>query len=222
MKLRYYSIPLAVVALCSVMALFVRFSAAPPIDIQNCNISIQGSFTDGRIEFMDINIPTTMEGATSEAELIVRARFAGDRMVANRGLYSQVTVQEVYKGSEDLVGEQICVVEQLSVFPDYLNTWGVSIPLQEDNDYLLFLRSVSFRPERRLTELQKREYYPVTLTPLSAFRIAKEKQTEVFPEGDLIPLRDLSGYDLATCQEADLHYYYGFRDEQFEKYGIVP
>lgn len=223
MKMRMYAIPIAVVLLCGILALLVRITSFQSSqNLEDRDIDFITSFGNEKSTLLGDTAYSRPSTLIEQAEVIVRAQFSGDRMVSSRGLYTEVTVKEVYKGSQNLMGKQLCVIEEMSVFPDYLNIPNVYLPLQEGDDYLLLLEPVSFEPGRKLTELQKREYYPVSKSCLSAYRIVTEKQTKVFSENDLLPLHKMKGLDVKTSKQSDLNLYYQFRDELFDLYSIHP
>lgn len=224
MKAKYYTIPIAVFVLCSIVAMVVRFTVSnKDSNIMEYMISLSGSFDEIKGSDNDATLPSTVNEIDDMAELVVRAKFERDRIVSEKGLYSKVIIQEVYKGNQDLTGKQLYIVEEMSVFPEtkYLNLHGMYVPLQEGDEYLLLLKKVNFRAERNLTEMQKYEYYPVTQSQLSAYRITKEKQETAFTEEDQITLNQMDGLDVATRKQSDLTLYYQFRDEMFQKYNIT-
>lgn len=226
MKFRYYGFWLLPVLACAVFALTVRFSFTDQSDqIQNFLIDAGSSFHDSKDILASGEGPAEPGQVVGAAKLVIRARFDGTRRVTGEGLYSMVTVEQVLKGDEKLEGKQICIVEEMSVFTTtrFLNIHAPYLPMWAGEEYLLLLDPVQFYPERKLTELQKIQYYPSTQSALSSFRIRKEKSMETFGEDVLmVPLIELKERDLATDEKENLDLYYRFRDALFQKYGIDP
>ena len=223
MKAGWYCIPLAAILACGALALGVRFTANTQSsgNLQSCELSLTGSFD--ATNSLQGDGPSSAEQLAQQSSLIIRAHFEGERIVTGTGLYSMVTVEEVYKGEKALKGQTLCIVEELKVFPGFINLMErMNLPMQENNDYLLFLNPVEFDKRRNLTELQKREYCPVTRSSLSVFRITAQKQTKLFVEDDKVTLEQMRGLDLPATKQSDLDKYYSFRDKLFEMYQIEP
>lgn len=223
MKLRYYSIPLLVVLACAAVALVVRLSyTSPDRSIYDYILNPENSF------FWDKEplVPPDANEIINQSDMIVKAKFDGQRDFNDNGFYTTVTVSEVYQGDQTWVGKQLCVIEELAIidFTQYLNTGGrVYLPLQEGEEYILLLKWVDFLPQRELTPRQATECYPTTQSSLSTYRLTNTVQTELFEyrEDHPVTLNSMKGLDLAVNRQADLDYYYKTKNEIFEQFGIV-
>lgn len=226
MKLRYYSILLVFVLLCCGFGFAVRASFEPfdLDDLMNYEISVNDSYTSKLDEMNGVTVPSDPAAIAGSSDLVVRARFDGSRQVSPDALYSDVEIEEVYKGDEAMAGQTICVVEAMNVVPTtkFLSSDRTYLPLQAGDEYLLLLKKVEFHPSRKLTDEQERQYYPTTQSQKSAYRITADRQTTLFDDPSVlqVPLRDTVGLDLAASSQYTLDAYYQAREVLFQTYGV--
>lgn len=207
MRPRFYAIPAAIVAVCIVFAVVVRFSYTDAGEkVYDYEYTSDGSLTD----MLKENKIASPEGAVDQAELIVEAKYTGSRRVTGCAFYSQVNVSHVYKGEKALAGKEICVIEPEVIFTKtrYVNAGGsFLIPLQPGENYLLLLKHKQFDPQRKLDDFQKSQYYPVTQGAFGCYRLSAEDQTEPMDDKKTYTINSLKGFDIFTNDRKTLDTY---------------
>ena len=196
MKPKFYIIPAAVVAVCLVFAVIVRFSYTDAGEkIYDYAYASDGSLTDVLKE----NKIAEPEDVIDQAELIVEAKYTGIRKVTGYAFYSQVNVTSVYKGDKALIGKEICVIEPVSIFTKtrFVNGAGhFLIPLQQGESYLLLLKHKQFDPRRELNDFQKLQYYPITQGAFGCYRLSDENRTKLIDNNKTYTIKSLKGFDI--------------------------
>lgn len=221
MKFKLYLIPLAALILCVALAGIVRGSYT------NIGEKIYGfDITSvGNLEaFKKAEIQSSQD-LIEKSDLIVRVKFNGERLVTDNAFYSTVHISDVYKGDSKMKGKDIIITESMATFTDtkYLNGYFMSrwIPLQKDTEYLMLLKNIPFRPERKLNEFQQSQYAPITSSPAGCYRIGGQVQTKLFNfEKEKTTLNDLKGYAIYAITQEDLDRYYQLQNEVFKKLNI--
>lgn len=165
----------------------------------------------------------TEKDILDKSELIVEATFRGERKIAYTGFYSNVTIQNVYKGNKDFIGKSIYIVEPLRIFTwtKFINTSAkLYLPLQNNKAYLLFLKKVQFSPERNQNQMQQIEYYLTTEDLLSSYKITSNKQTQLLEDGKLYSLNTLNDFEIPAYNSSDLNLYYQTKNQLFNSLKI--
>lgn len=199
MKPKFYLIPLAIIAVSILAAVCIRSSYTDKgAEIYtSCQYDAEGDLDQLREE-SKISSP---DGIIKQADLIVRAVYGGKRQITSTAFYSQAVIQQVYKGDKSLAGKNICVLEPAMVFvqKNYINGGGhFLVPLQPGNTYLLLLKHKQFAPERKLSEEQKIQYYPVTQGAFGCYRLSGTRQTAPLPSGGAYTISSLKDRDIFT------------------------
>ena len=113
MKLKFYAIPAAIVAVCLVFAVIVRFSYTDA----GAKVYDYAYTSDGVLsDMLKENKITAPNDIINQAELIAEATYTGNRKITGSAFYSQVNVTRVFKGDKALVWNEICVIEPVSTF----------------------------------------------------------------------------------------------------------
>lgn len=228
MKKRWYGIPAVLVVFLLIFAVVIRMGYT------------DSEGTIGNYYFNAVNeqfgedikdAGQRAESLLSEAELVVRVHPTGERTVASREFYTTIQVDQVYKGDVNLRGKSLYFINELAV-QDTVDTpvivsMNCALPMQKDAPYILLLKKMRFHPQRKVQDWQKNQYYAVTNSVESIFRISNQKQTKVFPDFEnqesgklLYTLDDMKTYDCPAKDEKQLKLFYALRDSVFQKIGL--
>ena len=236
---KLYFIPATMLLLCLVVATIARISytnAATAIYDYEYNSSGEYSQLDNSIENaqidpklaslfsgIDLNINNAGE-CVDKAELIVRVKYHGQRDITKTAFYSEVEVEDVLKGDSSLVGSNLCIIESdMNIFTQtkFINACKGWIPLQDGQEYIMLLHRPIFDERRKLNELQKKEYFPITVSPLSCYLLGSQKQTKLIDSSEnKYTINTLKGYDVYATTQQELDTYYQWRDEIFDELNI--
>lgn len=220
MKLKYYSIPLVAVLLCVVFAVAVRFSYTNAGDkIYDYNFVSGGDMTD----LFKTNKITSSSDLMAQSDVIVKAKYIGERKVTSDAFYSNVKVLNVYKGDQTIKGANLCVIEPLAVFTQnkFVNaSRAFLIPLQPDGEYLLCLKHMQFDSARTLDSFQKSQYYPVTQGAFGCYRFSNKNQTKIMDDNKTYTINSLKGLDIFTDDRKVLNTYNQYKEQIFSRLGI--
>lgn len=220
MKLKFYAIPAAIVAVCLVFAVIVRFSYTDG----GAKVYDYAYTSDGVLsDMLKGNKITAPDDIISQAELIAEAKYTGNRKITGSAFYSQVNVTRVFKGDKTLVGKEICVIEPVSTFTKtkFVNGAGrFLIPLQKGENYLLLLKHKKFDPRRTLDDFQQSQYYPVTQGAFGCYRLFAKNQTELMDSNKTYTINSLKGFDIFTGDRKTLNTYYKYKSRIFQCLGI--
>lgn len=202
MKLKYYSIPLAVVLLCVAFAVAVRFSYTNVGDkIYDYSYVSGGNLTD----LFKTNKITSSSDLIAQSDIIVKAKYTGDRKVTSDAFYSTVKVSKVYKGNQAIKGANLCVIEPMAVFTKnkYVNASPSPflVPLQAGDEYILLLKQMQFDPKRKLDDFQKSQYYPVTKGAFGCYRFSNRNQSQIMDENRTYTINSLKNFDIFTYEK---------------------
>jgi hypothetical protein len=225
MKRRWYIIPIAILLVCVVCAFAVRTTYTDTTgDLSDFQYSAGADLTQALDTLGEKDAAKVPQKLADGADLIVQAKFGGDRSVTPNAAFAAVQITQVYKGSANMCGKQIYVLEDMVVHPEpefhNIMTAGCYIPLQMDDTYLLYLKRVQFQPARKQTEFQKSQYYPYTQSALGAFRITNTKQTKLFSSTGHYQLKDYSGCDLPAGKLETIDFYNKVRAQVFAQWKI--
>lgn len=212
MKAKLYFIPLALAAVCLISAFAVRFSYT---DAGNQIYDYPYNASDTLADYLKENNVSSPQDLIREADVIVKAKYNGERQVTTDAFFSQVTVSQVYKGDKALVGKDLCVIETVSVFPKtrYIPSKGFLIPLQTGGEYILLLKQRQFDPGRELDEFQKSQYYPVMKGAFGYYKVSNKKQTQLMSADRQYTLNSLKGMDLFATDQQVLNTYYQYKEQ---------
>lgn len=220
MKLKFYVIPAAVAAACLVFAAVVRFSYSDAgAKIYDYNYAAGGELTD----VLKKNGVAAPEDVINQADLIVEAKYSGNRKVTKNAFFSEVDVGHVYKGDGTLAGKEICVIESMWTFTKthFLNAGGTfSIPLRTGESTLLLLKHKQFDPERKLDAFQKSQYYPVTKSVFGCYRLSPGGRTELVDENKAYTVHSLKDFNIFTGDPQTLETYKRYRAWILGRFGI--
>lgn len=217
MKKRWYFIPVALLLVCVVLAFAVRTtytdtSAQCGQFDYGCSTTLQPALDTLKVKKASDMPEKLIQGA----DLIVQAKFDGDRIFSSNAFFSTVKITRIYKGSQSFQGTELRIVETVDYtsFMKFLSAGnGFYIPLQKGDEYLLILKKVPFQSARKLTAFQKNQYYSYTQSAFGAFRMAKEKQTKIFKEDEKLTLNMLKGYDIPAVDQNTLATYYQVKEK---------
>lgn len=220
MKPKLYFIPLALVLVCALIAAAVRFSYTDAGDKVYDYQYVAGDILADLLKKENITSP---QDVISRADLIVKAKYNGERKITSTAFFSQVKVSQVYKGDGSLIGKELCIIETVSTFMQtrFVNAGGhFAIPLQSGEEYILLLKPKQFDPYRKLDDSQKTQYYPVTQGAFGCYRISDKRQTEIMDEQNKIyTVNTLKGMDVYATDGQILDTYYQYRDQIFSAIG---
>lgn len=225
MKRRWYIIPIAILLVCVVCAFAVRTTYTDTTgDLSGFQYSAGADLTQALDTLGEKDAAKVPQKLADGADLIVRAKFSGDRSVTPNAAFAAVQVEQVYKGDASIQGKQIRILEDMVVHPEpeFHNIMAADcyIPLQTGDTYLLYLKRVQFQPSRKQTEFQKSQYYPYTQSALGAFRITDTKQTKLFSATGQYKLEDFSGCDLPAEKQETIDFYNQVRAQVFAQWKI--
>ncbi|WP_444643178.1 hypothetical protein ACRQU7_01420 [Caproiciproducens sp. R1] len=225
MKKRWYCIPAVLALVCLVLAGVVRVSYQNAGEsIYNYGFETGNTFDVVFQEFSVTDVNQMPDKLIENSDIIIRAKYSGNRFVTGEGFYSPVTVEEVYKGDSEFNGKQLYILEAVDTYTytRYVNTISKAyLPLQKNSEYVLLLKKVQFDPERKLTDFENSQYYPITQTAAGAYRLSNQKQTKVFswaknPES----MNSLAGYDIPVEDKKQLDIYYQLKSGVLGELGI--
>lgn len=220
MKARLYFIPLALAAVCLISAFVVRFSYT---DSGNQIYDYPYNASDTLADYLKENNVSSPQDLIREADVIVKAKYDGERQVTTDAFFSQVKVSQVYKGDHALVGKDLCVIETISAFPKtrYMSAKGFLIPLQAGDEYILLLKQRQFDPDRKLDEFQKSQYYPAMQGAFGYYRVSNVKQTQLMnTDRQQYTLNSLKGMDLFATDQQVLNTYYQYKEQILKMIGM--
>ena len=207
MKPKFYAIPAALIAACLIFAVIVHFSYTDESEkVYDYAYESDGSLTD-LLKESKINAP---EDVANQAELVVEAKYTGNRKITGDAFYSQMNISHVYKGEQALAGKEVYVIESMSVFTKthYINAGNsFVIPLQPGEKYLLLLKHKQFDPKRKLDDFQTSQYYPVTQGAFGCYRLSSENQTKLIDSNKTYTIRSLKAFDVFTNNQKTLDTY---------------
>lgn len=222
MKRKWYLIPAALVLACVLFAGIVRVSYTDTVagELHTYLFLPGGENWDAVFQKNGIQSP---EDLPAQADVIVKARFDGERRVRSNAFYSAVSVEEVYRGEKSLAGTSILVTESISTFQStrFLNgaMMPMWVPLHKGAEYVLLLKHVPFAKERALNGFQSRQYFPVTNTPAGCYLLEHGKRTGVVAKQDCTT-DDLAGYAFYTQDPQQADAYYAIKEAVFKKLGL--
>lgn len=220
MKLKFYAIPVAIVAACLVFAVIVRFSYTDVgTKVYDYSYTSGGVLSD-MLKESKINAP---EDVINQAELIAEVKYTGNRKITGSAFYSQITVTRVYKGDKTLAGKEICIIEPVSTFTKTKYVNGADrflIPLQKGENYLLLLKHKQFDPRRKLDDFQKSQYYPVTQGAFGCYPLSSQYQTEIIDNNKTYTINSLKGFDIFTSDRKTRDIYNQYKAQIFKHFSI--
>lgn len=219
MKLKMYLIPLSFVLACMIFAGITRLTHT---DIGNgvydypyvADAKLAEVFTENKI--------SSSKDIIKQADIIVKAKYSGDRVITSDAFYSKITVSHVYQGDKSIENTDIYIIEMAATFQDtkFVNaSTTFLIPLQVGDEYILLLRHKKFDSDRNLNEFQRVQYYPVTGGAFGCYRISDKQQTEIMSVRKKYTLNSLKGMDIFTTDQGVLDTYLQYKKEIFKTIG---
>lgn len=221
MKPKFYAIPAAIIAVCLVLAVVVRFSYT---DVGGKIYDYQYVASGVLADLLKAEKITSPQDVINQADIIVKAKYSGERKITSTAFYSQVKISQVYKGNKSLTGKELCVIETMSTLMQtrYVNAGGhFAIPLQPGEEYVLLLKPKQFDPHRKLDDFQKTQYYPVTQGAFGCYRISDKRQTVIMKDeqNKIYTINNLKGMDVYATDRQTLDTYYQYMDRIFDTIG---
>lgn len=220
MKLKFYSIPAAIIAVCLIFAAVVRFSYTDAGDKIYDYDFVSGGDLAALFKDNQISSPSDL---VKQADIIVKAKCTGERKVTASAFYTTVKVSKVYVGDRTINGTNLCIIEPMAVFADrkFINaSKPFLIPLQPGQEYLLLLKHMQFDPQRKLNNFQESQYYPVTESAFGYYRISNKNQKEPMNENKTYTINSLKDFDIFTSIQKDLDTYNEYKAQIFSRFGV--
>lgn len=218
MKLKMYYVPAAIVLICLILAGVVRFSYT---DAGDKIYDYQFSAGDILPDYLKKNQISSPQDIINQADIIVKAKYSGNRKITTDVFYSRVTVLQVYKGEQSLTKKDLCVIETVHVFPKtmFMPSSGFLVPLQSGDEYIFLLKKMQFDPSRNLNVFQNSQYYPVTQGAFGYYRISSGKQTQIMDEEQKYTVNRLKGIDIFATNQQVLDTYYQYKEQILKTIG---
>lgn len=164
------------------------------------------------------------EDLIDRSELIVRAKFDSQRLIRDNGFYTTVHISRVLKGDKGLENKDIIVTEAVVIFTNtkFINEalTPLWIPLQQNNEYLLLLKKISFDPHRVLNDFQKMQYYPVTQSAFGCYRLSGKNQTETMNNKESYTVNSLKGFEIFAYDRKTLDAYHQYKAQILSRFSI--
>jgi hypothetical protein len=224
MKIKLYLIPLAILLVAIITAGVVRGSYTDEISkvYQTYKFSAVLDSGDKMKTIFKKNKIKDEEDLINQSDLIIKAKFTGERTITTQAFYSTVTAEDVYKGDKSLKGQNIIYTEPVAIFKDMKYFAGGSdmcLPLQKGREYVLLLKKYPFNKARKLNDIQKKQYYLITSSALGYFSLGNAKQTKFFNDKDEVSpkttLDTMKGLDIYASSKAQLDKYYDLKNKVF-------
>ncbi len=218
---KLYFIPLLSIFACIVMGIVVRNSYTN--DSQKIYNFEYGSCGAWDSVYQQCG-KFTSKDLIDKSDLIVKAKFNGERLITGNGFYSTVHISKIFKGDND-IKKDIIITEPVKIIvstkfinPSYI---PMCIPLQKDYEYIFLLKKIDFNEKRQLNDFQKNQYYPITSSPAGYYRLGGQVQTKLFNfSKDKFKLNELNGFDIYANKKEQLDIYYKYKGEVFKELGI--
>lgn len=160
---------------------------------------------------------------SDKADLVIKCKVKEGRDIVECGLFTPVTVEEVYKGDKSLKNKDITVIERARFYIDKHEEWSglFSGPLEENQEYVIMLFQRKYDKNKVPDEYEKNQFFIVGNMPFAIFRPTDTKQTKLFTYLKQYPLTDLKGMDIMACDQATLDAYYKQKDKIFKEFNIA-
>lgn len=219
MKLKMYLIPFSLILVCIIFAAITRFSYT---DAGDAVYNYEYNANDVMSDLLKENKISTPVDIINQADIIVKAKYNGERKILADAFFSKVSVSKVYKGNKALLNQELCIIEPLEVFTktQYINTGGhFTIPLQKGDEYILLLKPKEFDKSRKLNDFEKSQYYPVTQGAFGCYRVSGKRQTECIDKNKKYTINTLQGMDIYAADRQVLDTYYDYKEQIFKAIG---
>lgn len=153
----------------------------------------------------------TIDDLKQDSCLVVKVKTLDERKIKYKTMLSKVKILEVYKGDKNLVNEEVEVYE--AVFPEQrsnnLISYNGCIPMVNDNEYILFLKSPI--PSEGYNEKE----YMYTSDKFAKYSL---KENDCFIYNKDIKFNEVSSYNIILSDEIDIEIYKSIKDEVLKEF----
>lgn len=226
MNKKFYLIPLIIVIAVFMTAEVVRNSYIDSGDKIYDYIYSAPQTDDAKDDFLKENNFSSYSDILKAADIIVKCKVQPGRVITDKAFFTPIKVLTVYSGNKNLSGQQIQVIENVSISAFSSNKkWVTSfngyIPLQKNEEYVICLTKKKWNPVKKLSDYENSQYYVTTNSAFGMFRISNNKQTRMLDYTLYnATINNTKGIDVFTNSKNSLNQYYKLKEDLFKKFYI--
>ncbi|MDD6728976.1 MAG: hypothetical protein PUE08_07145 [Eubacteriales bacterium] len=210
--------------ICLIFAIVFRFAAVKEADDFNSlnSVIIETKFSDESIKGQEKACEKDLE----KADIILTAVFTGERNSAHYSTLSQMTVTNIIKGDDSLVGKEIGVYENNALGANnsniYLRNFTPVNFFEKGKEYLLFLDETENYDEMYLKSTGKEsKEYALTSYFVSSFCLNETESTILVwnDNGCVIDYNEFKTSEFIVFSREQKSELYSLKEKVLQKYG---